>query len=73
MARGVSMFIARDIAEHQADKLRELARFSVGVPFYLGAYMDPTFRLDLHPMRNPEIVELAGAILARALEDVGRG
>jgi hypothetical protein len=68
MATGVSMFIAKGISESQADKLRELSRFSVGVPFYLGSYLDPAFRLDLYPVRNPEIVELAGAIVARALE-----
>ena len=68
MPSTVSMFLAKDVTSSQAEKLRELARFSVGVPFYLGAYLDPTFRLDIHAMRNSEIVELAGAIVARALE-----
>lgn len=72
MARGVSMFRV-EVSELQGEKLRELARFAVGAPFYLGSYIDPNFRLELYPMRNPEIVELAGAIVARALEDAGRG
>jgi len=71
MATGVSMFIAKDISLELAEKLRQSARFAVGAPFYLMSSIDPTFRLDLWPMRNSEIVELAGAIVARALEDGG--
>lgn len=71
MARAVTTFIARDVSQQQADKLLELTHFSVGCPFYLGSVIDPTFRLDVYPLRSSEIVELAGAILARALEKGG--
>ena len=71
MGQGVSMFLAKDISEQRAEELRRLAHFTAGPAFYLCAYLDPTFRMDLYPMRNPEVVELAGAILARALEKGG--
>jgi hypothetical protein len=71
MARGVSMFIAKDVTVDQAEKLRELARFSVGAPFRLVPVLDPSLEIEVYPMRSSEIVELAGAIVARALEEGG--
>lgn len=71
MSRGVTAFVARDVSKEMAEKLGELTRFSVGAPFYLCSYIDPTVRVDVYPLRNSEIVELAGTILARALEQGG--
>lgn len=71
MARGVTAFVARDVSEQMAEELGRVSRFSVGAPFYLCSYIDPTVRVDVYPLRNSEIVELGGTILARALEQGG--